>query len=130
MAGHPLNPAGICAPLGPYSQGVLTEGAGRWLHIAGQVGVSSEGELAQGFEAQAHAAWRNIQAMLEAAGMNAGDLVKVVTYVTDESQLPLLGPVRMAYLGEARPAATLVVVRALARPQWLIEVEASAYKPA
>lgn len=130
MATHLLNPTNISAPLGAYSQGVLTEGAGRWLHIAGQVGVAPDGELAQGFEAQAHAAWRNIMAMLRAAEMDAGDLVKVVTYLTDAAHVPLLGPVRMGYMGQARPASTLIVAQALARPEWLVEVEAVAFQAA
>jgi len=129
MTARPLNPPTVCAPLGPYSQGVLAEGRGRWLHIAGQVGVGADGALAQGFQAQAHAAWRNVAAMLQAAGMDAGHLVKVVTFVVDETHLPLLGPVRLAYLGDARPAATLIVAKALARPDWLIEVEAIAFRP-
>jgi len=124
-----FNPATLGAPLGPYSQGMLVEGSGRWLHIAGQVGVGPDGALAQGFEAQAHAAWRNIQAMLQAADMDVSHLIKVVTYLVDEAHLPLLGPVRLAYLGDARPAATLVVAKALARPDWLVEVEAIAYRP-
>jgi hypothetical protein len=36
--------------------------------------------------------------------------------------------VRVRFLGDARPASTLVVVRALARPEWLVEVEAIAWR--
>jgi enamine deaminase RidA (YjgF/YER057c/UK114 family) len=79
---------------------------------------------------QADLAWSNLNEVLRAAGLEVADLVKVVTYVTDETQLAALGPVRLKYLGDARPASTLVVVKALARPEWLFEVEAVAFKAA
>lgn len=126
-AAQRLNPAQIAQPAGAYSQAVLTEGAGRTLHIAGQVGLDPGGQLAAGFEAQADAAWKNIVAILAAAGMGPEDLVKVTTFVTDPAHLPLFAPVRARWLGSARPASTLVVVRALARPDWLVEVEAVAW---
>ncbi len=125
-----LNPEQIAAPVGPYSQGVLVSGAGTWLHIAGQVGMRKDGSLAQGMAEQADLAWSNLNEVLRAAGLEVADLVKVVTYVTDETQLAALGPVRLKYLGDARPASTLVVVKALARPEWLFEVEAVAFRAA
>jgi len=39
-----------------------------------------------------------------------------------------LNAVRAPFLGDARPASTLLVVQALARPEWLFEVEAVAYR--
>jgi len=60
--------------------------------------------------------------------MDVSHLVKVTTYLTDAGNLPKLGPVRGRFLGENRPASTLVVVSALAKPDWLIEVEALALK--
>jgi enamine deaminase RidA (YjgF/YER057c/UK114 family) len=123
-----LNPPEIAPPVGAYSQAILTQGAGRTLYIAGQVGLQPDGQLAEGFEAQAEAAWKNIVAVLAAAGLGPQDLVKVTTFVTDPAHLALFGPVRTRYLGTARPASTLVVVRALARPEWLVEVEAVAWR--
>jgi enamine deaminase RidA (YjgF/YER057c/UK114 family) len=123
-----LNPPEIAPPVGAYSQAILTSGAGRTLHIAGQVGLKPDGQLAEGFEAQADAAWKNIVAVLAAAGLGPQDLVKITTFVTDPAHLPLFAPVRTRYLGGARPASTLVVVRALARPEWLVEVEAVAWR--
>src|SRR3546814_1409860 len=67
-----LNPPKVCAPVGPYSQSVLTTGSGRWLHIAGQVGVRQDGALASGFAEQVDVAWTNIQEILKAAGMKIG----------------------------------------------------------
>lgn len=125
-----LNPGTVVAPAGPYSQGVVVEGPGRWMHIAGQVGIDREGKLQEGFEAQARQAWTNLVAVLAAAGMDVSHLVKVTTYLVDGADMARLGPVRGAFLGDARPASTLVVAKALARPEWLFEVEAIAFKAA
>lgn len=125
-----LNPGTVAAPVGPYSQGAVVEDPGRWLHIAGQVGIDRDGKLQEGFEAQARQAWTNLVAVLAAAGMDVSHLVKVTTYLVDGADMARLGPVRGAFLGDARPASTLVVARALARPEWLFEVEAIAFKAA
>jgi 2-iminobutanoate/2-iminopropanoate deaminase len=127
-AARTIQPADVAPPIGAYSQAILTEGAGQSLHIAGQVGLDGQGRLAEGFEAQAEAAWKNIVAILAAAGMGPHHLVKITTFMTDPAHLPLLAPVRSRYLGAARPASTLVFVRALARPEWLVEIEATAWR--
>lgn len=120
-----LNPDTM-APPGMYSQGVVAPAAGRWLYISGQVGVRKDGSVPEDFRSQAQCAWENLLAVLDAAGMTVADLVKVNTYLTDRSQHPLFSPIRAKFLGDARPASTLVVVAALARPEYLLEVEAVA----
>jgi len=124
-----VNPPTVAKPAGPYSQGITVQGPGTWLHVAGQIGVDAQGVLHEGFEAQARQAWTNLVAVLAAAGMNVTHLVKVTTYLVDGSDMSTLGPVRGGFLGDARPASTLVVVKALARPEWLFEVEATAFLP-
>lgn len=123
-----INPSSVAAPAGPYSQAVAVSGQGAWLHIAGQIGVDAGGHLASGFEAQARQAWANLVAILAAEGMDVSNLVKVTTYLVNQADVALLAPVRGAFLGEARPASTLVIVQALAKPEWLFEVEAVAFR--
>jgi len=122
------NPTTITAPLGAYSNGVSVQGAGRWLHIAGQVGVDQKGALAGAFVEQAEAAWSNLVGVLNDAGMTTSDLVKVNHYLVSTDHLKEYGLVRSRHLGEARPASTLLIVQALARPEWLVEVDAVAWK--
>ena len=55
--------------------------------------------------------------------------VRPANFLVDPAHLSLLGPVRDGFLSEARPASTLVVVQALAKPAWLYEVEATAFRP-
>ena len=122
------NPGTIAAPLGAYSNGVSTPGSGRWLHVAGQVGVRPDGTVPAGFADQAELAWSNLVAILADAGMAASDLVKVTHFLVRADDLKDYNAVRSRHLGAARPASTLLIVQALARPQWLIEVEAVAWR--
>lgn len=122
-----INPPQIAPPLGAYSQGVLVSGGGRWLHIAGQVGVRPDGSLARGVVEQTQVAWANVIEVLREAGMDASHLVKINTYVTDQAYLADVAKVRLACLGDARPASTVVVTNALARPEWLVEIDAVAF---
>lgn len=130
MSNRILAAAGAAPALGPYSLAIASHGPGTWLHIAGQVGVDPDGKLADGFEAQARQTWSNLVAVLSAAGMQVTHLVKVSTFLTRQADLPLLGPVRADFIGEARPASTVLIVQALARPEWLVEIEGIAFLPA
>ncbi len=123
-----LNPSSIAPPVGAYSHSVRVTGAGQWLHIAGQIGVTTEGTLADGIEGQADAAWKNLVAVLANAGMSVQHLVKITTYLVDSQHLAAINAIRTQYLGDMRPAATLVVAKALAKPEWLFEVEAVAFR--
>ena len=98
----------------------------RWLHVSGQVAVDPDGRTADGIEAQAALAFRNLGAVLASAGMASGDVVKLSVYLTHAGDIPALRAARDRFQGDARPASTLVVVQALARPEWRVEIEAVA----
>jgi 2-iminobutanoate/2-iminopropanoate deaminase len=117
------NPNTVAAPGGPYSHGIETPPNARWLHIAGQIGVAPED-----FDGQADQCWRNIKAILAAPGMGVENLVKVTHFLTRAEDIAAYGRVRSRHLGEVRPASTLLVISALARPGLLVEVEAIAAK--
>ena len=51
------------------------------------------------------------------------DVVKITHFLTDAANLPAYNEVRAKYLGEERPASTLLIVAGLARPDLLVEVE-------
>ncbi len=122
------NPTSISPPLGRYNHGISAPSGGRWLHIAGQIGLRPDGSLAEGFAAQAEAVWQNLTAILADAGMTPVDLVKVNHYLVRHADLADYNPVRARFLGDACPASTLLVVQALARTEWLIEVDAVAWR--
>ena len=120
------NPGTVAPPFGRYSNGVEVREGARWLHVSGQVGVDLKGGLPGDFEGQAGNAWRNVIAVVEAAGMRVEDLVKITVYITRPGDVAAYRAVRDRVIGEARPASTLVVVSGLADPRWLIEIEAVA----
>jgi 2-iminobutanoate/2-iminopropanoate deaminase len=121
------NPTTVAPPFSRYSHGVAAPANARWLHVSGQVGVTTpEGKVADGAEAQIEQAWRNVLSVLAAAGMGPRDLVKVTVFLVDRAHLQLLRDIRDRMLEGAAPASTLIFVAGLASPDWLVEVEAIA----
>ncbi len=121
------NPGTVAAPTG-YSHGVELGANARIFYVAGQLGLRPDGKMASGIAAQAEQAWTNIRNVLAAAGFGIGDLVKVNHYLTRKEDIAAYREVRARFLGEHRPASTLLVISALAREDALIEVEAVAAK--
>jgi enamine deaminase RidA (YjgF/YER057c/UK114 family) len=122
------NPDAVAKPTGPFSHGVETPAAARWLHISGQVGMAADGSVPPDVAGQAEQCWRNIKAILAASGMGVENLVKCTHFLTRAEDVAVYGKIRAQQLGEARPASTLLVISALARPGLLVEVEAIAAK--
>lgn len=75
---------------------------------------------------QARAALGIIATALESAGFALSDVVRTRTYVTDPAFADAVMRVHAEVIGEARPAATLVVVAALIDPALLVEIEVDA----
>lgn len=68
------------APIGPYSQGVIA-GA---IYCSGQIGIDPRtGNLEEGVVAQTRRALTNLREVLEAAGMDLGDIVKATVFMVD-----------------------------------------------
>ena len=125
-----INPSAIAPPLGAYTHAVDAPAGARWLHISGQVGIAPDESVPEDFASQAHLAWRNLIAILEESGMGIEDLVHVNHWLTNQDDFPTYATVRSEYLGDARPASTLMIVKDLVRPGLLIEVGAVAAKAA
>jgi len=128
MSNRSIVPDTIARPGSRYSHGIEVPPNARWVHVSGQVGWSPEGVIEQGIEAQTRRAFQNVLAVLAEAGMNAGDIVRLNSYLTDAADVPLFRLGRDAVMGEAMPASTLVVVHALIHPDLKVEVEAVAAK--
>lgn len=73
--------------------------------------------------------WSNIAAMLDEAGMVAGDVISVTTYVVTGEELGPVMRARDEFLDGRRVASTLVTVPALARPEWRVEIAIVAAAP-
>jgi 2-iminobutanoate/2-iminopropanoate deaminase len=120
-----INPAGS-APQAPYSQGALATGATRTLYISGQVGVDAQGNMGKDIGEQALIAVANLNAVLAESGMTTANLAKVTIYLTDDSLIGGFMEAAGSGLPSPPPATTLLVVKALAAPPLLVEIEAIA----
>lgn len=115
-----------------YSQAVVATHPGKIIYIAGQVSmdragkVVGEGDIAK----QAQQTFENLDATLKAAGATFENVVKLNYYVMDASNLVPVRDARDKFVNRANPpASTLVEVKRLFRPEFLIEVEAVAVLP-
>ncbi len=125
MKRESINAKNAPAPRGGYSQAVKLESVEKLLFISGQIPVSDDDKVPDGFDAQARLVWRNIDAQLKAAGMSKADLVKVTTYLSDRHHATENREIRSDYLGANAPAMS-VVICSIFDEKWLLEVEAIA----
>jgi enamine deaminase RidA (YjgF/YER057c/UK114 family) len=124
-----FNPKSIAPPAGKYSHGVEVAAGARWLFAAGQVAIHPDGSIPSDPRQQHDVVWSNIKAILAEAGMGFADIVRINGYVVRPDLIPIYRAAREAALGDAPHAAsTLIVVAALANPQWLVEIEVVAAK--
>jgi enamine deaminase RidA (YjgF/YER057c/UK114 family) len=130
MSKEIFSPATLPPPVG-YSH-VAKVNKGTLIYLAGQVSSDASGKLVGegNFEAQAEQVFRNIMLGLEAAGAGMADIVKLNIYIVaevDQAEVPKLRAIRDRYVDTKKPpASTLLFVTRLARPGWLLEIEAIA----
>ena len=123
MQNRAMYPETIHPPLGAYAHAVEIPDNAKVTFLAGQVGIDKDGNVPADFAAQADLAWQNCMAPLSFNSMRMKDVVKITHFITDAANLPAYNAVREKFLGEERPASTLLIVAGLARPDLLIEVE-------
>ena len=82
--------------------------------------------MPDGVEQQARNCLATIARVLEEAGFALADVVRATYYVTDIADAERLLPILGEAFGTIRPAATLVAVAALIRPEMKIEIEVTA----
>ena len=112
-----------------YSHVVRTTGSAT-VYVAGQVSADRDGNpVAVGdLEGQTRQALANLREALAAAGATPAEVAKTTTYIvgyTPEMRAALLAG-RGDFFGDEPPAGTLVGVQALARLEFLVEIEAIA----
>jgi 2-iminobutanoate/2-iminopropanoate deaminase len=121
-------PATVVRPFASYSQGVEVPPNARWLHIAGQVGVLTDGRIAGDAEAQIVQAWKNVLAVLASADMGEENLVSVTVYITDAADVQRNRDAWNTISRDGGPAITMVTVKRLSDPAWTVEIAAVAAK--
>ncbi|KAI5358201.1 Putative flavin amine oxidase, YjgF/YER057c/UK114 family, RutC-like superfamily [Septoria linicola] len=100
------------------------------LTTAGQIGARPDGSVPFDPVEQYKQAIANLRRCLEAAGARVQDTMKLTYYIVDyDSKNPRHRPILMEFLGDHRPASTLIPVEKLAAPEFLFEIEATAAIP-
>jgi enamine deaminase RidA (YjgF/YER057c/UK114 family) len=105
---------------------------GSIVFVRGQVGqdLDTSASVAIGDPAgQTDQAMRNIKMLLEEAGARLEDICKITIYITDPRYREPVYRKIGEYLKGVFPVSTGIVVSALARPEWLVEVDATAVIP-
>jgi enamine deaminase RidA (YjgF/YER057c/UK114 family) len=103
--------------------------AGNTVYLRGQIGQNLDTTESVGIgdvEAQAEQAMANIDQLLREAGSGLQDIVKVVVYLVDIRYREPVYRVMGRWLKGVHPVSTGIVVSALARPEWLVEIDATA----
>jgi enamine deaminase RidA (YjgF/YER057c/UK114 family) len=123
-----INPGGLPTPAA-YSQVAVATGS-TMVFIAGQEPEDAQGRLVGpgDLAAQAHQVFANLGRALAAAGARPAQVAKITIYVVHHrpEYLPVIEAARAGLFGGSKPPDTVVGVQTLARPEYLIEVDAVA----
>lgn len=111
-----------------FSPGVRV---GNLLFVSGQVAQDGNGNTVGigDCEAQTRQVMARIQTIVESAGATLADVVKITTFLVNLDDYPAFSRVRSETFPESPPASSTVVVAALVRPEFLVEVEAVVHIP-
>lgn len=108
------------AAIGPYSQAIRLGGL---LFTSGQIPLDASGQLVEGgIEEQTHQVFRNLEAVLAAAGAGFSDVVKATVFMKDMNQFATVNGIYASYFGEHKPARSAVEVARLPKDV-LVEIE-------
>jgi len=121
-----VNPKRIVPPASRHSHGIVHSARAYRLVISGQVGVTPDGLMAEGLEAQMVTAWQNIVEILHEAGMTVSDLVRVNVMVTVPGSARVHRLVLERVLGRHAPTIGYMEVAALAQAEFLVAIDGEA----
>ncbi len=123
MTREAISTGGAPAAIGPYSQAVAADGL---LFCSGQLGLDpATGDLADGVEAQVERAMLNLRAVLDAAGLTFGDVLKTTIFLADMDDFAAVNAVYARFMPSPPPARSTVAVAALPKGG-RVEIEAIA----
>ena len=123
MTRQAISTGGAAAAIGPYSQAIRS---GDMVFCSGQLGIDpATGELVEGVEAQAERALRNLQSVLDAAGLGFDDVVKTTIFLADIGDFSAVNAVYAGFMPDPPPARSTIQVAALPKAG-RVEIEAIA----
>ena len=122
------NPKTISKPFSNYAHVVTVEGAKKLVFCAGQVAADIDGKVLppDSFEAQAKMVMENLTKALAGGGAKISDVVKITIYLCNPHDVPKARGILQTYFAGQPPASTLCILRGLANPNFLLEIEAIA----
>ncbi|MDM5296651.1 RidA family protein [Bacillus pumilus] len=108
------------AAIGPYSQGIIVN---NMFYSSGQIPLTPAGDFLNGdIKEQTHQVFRNLQAVLEAAGASFETVVKATVFIKDMEQFADVNEVYGEYFHTHKPARSCVEVARLPKDA-LVEIE-------
>jgi 2-iminobutanoate/2-iminopropanoate deaminase len=111
----------------PYSSATK---AGPLVFVSGQVGALDDaGKPISTVEGQTRQLLRKMKIALEAAGASLSDVTKTTVFLVNVNDFAVMNQVYKEFFPKDPPARSTVIVAGLAKPEWLVEIEAIAYKP-
>ena len=122
-----VNPDGMTQPTA-YTHLVKFD---KLLFIAGQVALDADGNVigAGDMKAQVRQVLENLQTILASEGADFSNIVKTNIFTTDIEEYFETGDIRREFFDGHAPTSTLVQIERLARPVFLVEIEAIAIAP-
>ncbi|EAS45506.1 RidA family protein [Photobacterium profundum] len=123
------SPSSVPAPAANYHQCALIPTGSTRLHIAGQLGIDADGNVAESTEKQIVLAWQNVRGVLQANKMDMEDITSVRLYLVNRNEVPeyQAAKQRLPFDVGGLPT-TLLFVNGLFDERWKVEIEAEAAK--
>lgn len=131
MTNKQINPESLRIPTKSYSQGILVPcGNTKMLFVTGQLPQDIDGNIIHigDIESQANLVFNRILVILEEAGMNYDDVVKLQIYVKDISFAKVISSIRDGLFINSKPASTLIEVSGFVKEGCSLEIDAIAAK--
>jgi 2-iminobutanoate/2-iminopropanoate deaminase len=120
MTLKPISTNQAPAAIGPYSQAVQF---GSLLFTSGQIPLGLDGQVvAGGIEEQTHQVFRNLEAVLAAAGVRFANVIKATVFIKDMNQFAQVNEIYASYFGAHKPARSTVEVARLPKDVF-VEIE-------
>ena len=96
--------------------------------LSGQIAIAPDGSDPEGIDAQARLIFDNIENILAPGDMSLEDLVRLNMYIVNPDDMPCFRTVRDKCVGDIKCDSNMIVIAGLAKPEFLIEIEAMAAK--
>ena len=110
----------------PYSSATK---AGPLVFVSGQIGALDDvGKPISTVEGQTRQLLRKMKIALDAAGASLSDVTKTTVFLVNVNDFAVMNKVYKEFFPKDPPARSTVIVAGLAKPEWLVEIEAIAYK--